>query len=164
MICLRSPPRTPLPGSCLLGGAARPFGFHFAGQERRGVSPAIGFWQRCNGSPSRNRGGGAVPEIRRATRGTCHQPAGYPTDAQIPETGIARWQSLEGRNGSFARRALRLIADSQLYQSCGLPLMTSFDTSLENGSHVRGRTEQCAYWPQGLRAAGMELLLASRFL
>ncbi|KAL6866598.1 hypothetical protein J3F83DRAFT_740430 [Trichoderma novae-zelandiae] len=118
-------------------------------------------------------GGGAVPEIRRATRGTLPSPLGFPRLSQIPETGIARWLSLEIRDGIFYAEDLDRVADSQLYVPYGLVssifyyyyFAPTFSASMGKGSYVEGKAErQCSCWHQGLRTPRMELLLASRFV
>lgn len=63
MIRLRSPPRSPLPGSG--PGCNETVWFPSADQARRGVSPAIGRVARV----AVLQIGAAVPEIRRAARG-----------------------------------------------------------------------------------------------
>ncbi|TFA98102.1 hypothetical protein CCMA1212_010144 [Trichoderma ghanense] len=49
------PSPNPSPGKLPAGRYSETVWFPVAGQARRGVSPAIGFWPRCNGSPSRKR-------------------------------------------------------------------------------------------------------------
>ncbi|KAL6692206.1 hypothetical protein J3F84DRAFT_112708 [Trichoderma pleuroticola] len=90
MICLRSSPRTPLPGS--RQGATRPFGFHLRARQDVAFPLPLAALQRVAVSKS-------VVQCQRFGEqpGETPQPVGFPTafTPQIPETGIASWLSLE---------------------------------------------------------------------